>query len=154
MGLIKLDTKNRNWIREQKNNSHFISYNSLLHYKLSFYYRMKLKKWCYIHFFNEEHSHSTRIRRLRLIPPRSSETMGQRSQTYLAPHIYNYIPQYIKDSGTMNQFKLRLKLWITNQDWKYISDLIDIMNFRDYLLFVSSKIFILNIDPHIGHDKY
>ena len=52
----------------------------------------------------------------RLIP-RNVKTVynGTESISYLAPKIWGLIPNYIKNCGTLNYFKSKIKLWIPHE---------------------------------------
>lgn len=77
--------------------------------------------------FNE-HGHDTRNRGQLILLPTSCGTKGQRSHLFLAPRVYNGIPQVLKIPSIMTAFKKKIKSWILSQSRHFIASIIDIKN--------------------------
>lgn len=57
-----------------------------------------------------------------------SKTIGQRSHTFLAPKVYNFLPLNIKSITSINKYKKACKNFILTTDRKIINELIDLKN--------------------------
>lgn len=64
-----------------------------------------------------EHEHNTRNRERNYRTDRSQKRIGQRSFMYLAPRLYKRLPDDLRIIDKTRTFKIKLKIWITeNKD--------------------------------------
>lgn len=74
-------------------------------------------------FLLPDHDYNTRQKNLHLLP-KMQKTIGQRSFAYIAPKMYNTIPNFIKEISNTVLFKKKLKSFIFSQPRHKINDLI------------------------------
>lgn len=71
-----------------------------------------------------DHKYSTRCKEKYVTVPLKSTTKGQHSYDYLAPKIYNSIPEDIKKVQNLRRFKYLLKTRLLNENRDNIYELI------------------------------
>lgn len=71
------------------------------------------------------HSYETRGRKL-FILPRVQKCVGQRSFSYTAPRLYNFIPQEIQHITGLSRFRSRLREFIMTQRRGVFADLVEL----------------------------
>lgn len=75
-----------------------------------------------------EHEHFTRQGHNQVVVPRACKTVGQRCHSYLAPRVYNAIPEEIKQVNTCYLFKKKLGKWIKDNSRHMVNRIIDFKN--------------------------
>lgn len=73
-----------------------------------------------------EHTYNTRTRTNHINVPLREKTIGQRSVKFLAPKIYNLLPNDLKTLQSFKKFKHRVKLWILATGRSKFKDIIDL----------------------------
>lgn len=72
-----------------------------------------------------QHDYGTRTKDYTYQAPRCSKSVGQRSHAYLAPKIFNIIPEHLKEEKSIRLFKKRLKMWLNGETRSIISNVIN-----------------------------
>lgn len=76
------------------------------------------------------HNYNTRQKMTTYRTPFSFKSIGQRSCLYLAPRLYNYLPQNIKESRSLNKFKSDVKKFIINKNRTSLHKLVEMKQWQ------------------------
>lgn len=74
---------------------------------------------------NIEHNYHTRYRLNSHLTPTCQKSIGQRNHIYLAPRLYNSLPENVKNSKSIMQIKKKTKKYLLSTDRTYIHNLIE-----------------------------
>lgn len=75
-----------------------------------------------------EHAYGTRLKDRTAVIPRVEKTIAQRAYYYLAPKIFNQLPNEIKLLNSESMYKKRVRQWINSKGRLEIHSMVDLKN--------------------------
>lgn len=71
------------------------------------------------------HQYTTRSKERCVAIPRTQKTIGQRCAHYIAPRLFNIVPETLRNLVKAKTFKIKIKIWITRTDRKVLNDIVN-----------------------------